>query len=41
MAGRSQAGRRGGHGMITDHVIWNASCPVAVVPIGVGLGPPA
>jgi len=41
MAGRSQAGRRGGHGMITDNVIWNASCPVAVVPIGVGLGPPA
>ena len=26
---------RGGHGMITDHVIWNAPCPVAVVPIGV------
>jgi nucleotide-binding universal stress UspA family protein len=34
MAGRSQAGKRGGHGMITDHVIWNAPCPVAVVPVG-------
>jgi nucleotide-binding universal stress UspA family protein len=32
MAGRSQTGKRGGHGMVTDHVIWNASCPVAVVP---------
>jgi nucleotide-binding universal stress UspA family protein len=32
IAGRSQAGRRGGHGMITDHVIWNAPCPVTVVP---------
>jgi len=32
MAGRSQAGRRGGHGMVTDHVIWNAPCAVAVVP---------
>ena len=38
MAGRSQAGRRGGHGMITDHVVWNAPCPVAVVPVGVPPG---
>ena len=33
MAGRSQTGKRGGHGMITDHVIWNAPCPVTVVPV--------
>ncbi len=41
MAGRSQAGRKGGHGMVTDHVIWNASCPVTVVPVGEGLRRPA
>ncbi len=32
MAGRGEPGPRGGHGMVTDHVVWNARAPVLVVP---------
>ncbi len=32
MAGRGAPGPRAGHGMVTDHVVWNAPAPVLVVP---------
>jgi nucleotide-binding universal stress UspA family protein len=32
MAARGRSGRPGAHGMVTEHVVWNATQPVVVVP---------